>query len=299
MKKTILTLGIAAMLSSTAFPFMNSQALTASANSVVNVSDSNLKYDIKSARNLNSIKVKSGNWQLFNQPYSSLAYSLGNTKDISGKLVQLDQVATVGNYTYYHISYNGKDYGWINADGLESTSEYVLPFTYTSQHTPLEAANACEVTSLKMALSVKGIGKDVSLKTFIDNMPRSKNNADEGFVGNPYKVNHTDQDWTINPKPLAQYGRTYYSNVYDITGASKDDLISEIKHGNPLVIAGSYRMQGKATGHMLTVVGYKDGYFLMADPSSRKNSKGYIFWTSVDNFMRIYNDYGKKAVVVR
>ena len=64
-----------------------------------------------------------------------------------------------------------------------------------------------------------------------------------------------------------------------------------------------YRMR-KPTGHTLVVVGYKNGFFKMADPSSwryqfKTGKSNPVFWVSTSQFMSLYNYEGKMAVVVR
>lgn len=248
------------------------------------------------ARNVNVNGIKS-----FVGPYNR-GTRVKKTLNLKGQLVQLINVARAKERTYYQIKYRGQDQGWINATYLSTTNVYEIPFTYTSQHFPFDAPNGCEATALKIALSTKGVGENIGLNGFLKKMPRAKYDQNKGFVGNPYAVNHTNQDWTIYPRALAPFGRKFYKGVYNITGASKIKIINEIQHGNPVIAATGYRMR-KATGHTLVVVGYKRGYFKMADPSSwrstYKTSNKPVFWTSTSQFMKLYNQEGRKAVLVK
>lgn len=254
-----------------------------------------------SAANYNARNVNVNGIKSFVGPYNR-GTRVKKTLNLKGQLVQLTNVARAKERTYYQIKYRGQDQGWINATYLSTTNVYEIPFTYTSQHFPFDAPNGCEATALKMALSTKGVGENISLNGFLKKMPRAKYDHNKGFVGNPYAVNHTNQDWTIYPSALAPFGRKYYNGVYNITGASKTKIINEVQHGNPVIAATGYRMR-KATGHTLVVVGYKRGYFKMADPSSWKatyrTTNKPVFWTSTKQFMKLYNQEGRKAVLVK
>lgn len=264
-------------------------------------------YRIRSARKYNARVVKSNNMRLFSKAYNPSAKYLGKPQ-LQGQLVQVIRVARSRKTkhsvkrTYYQISYRGQIRGWVNAIYLRKTRVYEIPFTYTSQHFPFNAPNGCEATALKMALSAKNVGLDKGVDEFLRVMPRSNSNYNEGFVGNPYAVNHTNQDWTIYPRALARFGRQFRKYVYNITGASKMKIIREVRHGNPVIAATGYRMR-KATGHTLVVVGYKHGYFKMADPSSWRGTFKHpnnlpVFWVSTRQFMKLYNHEGRKAVLV-
>ncbi len=264
-------------------------------------------YRIRSARKYNARVIRSNNMRLFSKAYNPSAKYLGKPQ-LKGQLVQVIRVARSRKTkhsvkrTYYQISYRGQIRGWVNAIYLRKTRVYEIPFTYTSQHFPFNAPNGCEATALKMALSAKNVGLNQGVDEFLRVMPRSSYDYNEGFVGNPYAVNHTEQDWTIYPRALARFGRQFRKYVYNITGASKMKIIREVRHGNPVIAATGYRMR-KATGHTLVVVGYKHGYFKMADPSSWRGTFKHannlpVFWVSTRQFMRIYNHEGRKAVLV-
>ncbi|RRG03042.1 MAG: hypothetical protein DUD34_06805 [Lactobacillus sp.] len=44
------------------------------------------------------------------------------------------------------------------------------------------------------------------------------------------------------PQPLAKYARQYDPQATNISGANKNQLINEIKHRNPVIFAGAWRM---------------------------------------------------------
>ncbi|KOY78765.1 C39 family peptidase [Apilactobacillus kunkeei] len=258
-------------------------------------------YTISSARNYNARIVNKNNVDTYVSPYKE-GVKVMKKINLQNQLVQLTQVAKLKKAVYYKISYQGINQGWISSRDLSKTSVYEIPFVYTSQHFPFDAPNGCEGTALKMALSTRSIGLNKGIKYFLDRMPRSTN-QNYGFVGNPFAKNNTSQNWTIFPRALAKYGRTYRKTIYNFSGASKNQIINEIKHGNPVIAYTGYRMK-KPTGHTLVVVGYKNGFFKMADPSSwryqfKTGKSNPVFWVSTSQFMSLYNYEGKMAVVVR
>ncbi|MDF7639735.1 C39 family peptidase [Lactobacillus sp. ESL0791] len=256
---------------------------------------------IYSARTYNSRVVKNSNYQLWSKPpFQEGAKAVGKPVKLRNKLVQMDQVVVTKTGRYFKISRKSHVYGWLNSKALIKPKKYILPYTYTSQLYPLYAPNACEAASLKMALSVKGIACHTKLKTIIARMPRNAN-PNKGFDGNPYKESPNNVIWTIYPKPLTAYAKKYDKNAANITGASKAKLITEIKHGNAVVTAGSWHYQNGRPYHVLALVGYKRGKFLVADPYMKKSWSGKTFWVSTAQFMHVFSDKmrRRRAVVIR
>ncbi len=150
-----------------------------------------------------------------------------------------------------------------------------------------------------MALSVKGIALNTSLKKIITDMPKSKNDPNKGFVGNPYKDSPKGVVWTIYPKPLIKYAQTYDKEVANITGASKNQLISEVKHGNAVVFSGAWNMDSYRPYHVLALVGYQKGHFLVADPYMKQSWPGKTKWFATKKVMSVYKNRHARAVVIR
>lgn len=198
----------------------------------------------------------------------------------------------------------------IQSEASASTVKLKVP--YKSQLTPVYAPFGCEGVSLLMALNYKGYTKK-STKSFLDGMPKSKNNPFIGFAsGNPYKnVNGVFQ--SIFPKPLANYGKKYSKKVKNISGSTPKQLRAQLKKGNPIVVyvtldfkapkmaKWSMGSAGKVKTldnlHVMTLIGYtKNGYYV-ADPNRKKASKGK-YWVSKAKFEKSYNAL-KYAVVVQ
>lgn len=255
---------------------------------------------IRSARHYNSRIVAHANYRLWAQPYQTGVKAVGKTTSLAHKLVQLDQVATTKTGTYFNISRRGHHYGWVSGKALVKPTTYSLPFTYTSQLYPLYAPNGCESASLKMALSVKGIATGTSLKTIIERMPKSSN-SNKGFNGDPYTESAKGETRTIYPKPLTAYAQTFDPQAANITGASKNQLITEIKRGNAVVVSGSWHYQTGRPYHVLALVGYRHGQFQVADPYMEKAWSNKVFWVSTSQFMRVFSSASRhsRAVVIR
>lgn len=185
----------------------------------------------------------------------------------------------------------------------------ILETPYISQNNN-KIYNGCEAAALLMGLQYKGYLKGTSLKTFVDNMPKSEDNPHEGFVRDIYGVEPKDVPHWIAPDALAQYGREYSgnNNVRDITGTSVTGLKKELDKGNPVVIYATGGIFADPVNwveevpnnvHVMILIGYnpKNNQILINDPWTRKSTgKVYI---SESRFTEIYNKVGKKAVVIR
>ena len=157
------------------------------------------------------------------------------------------------------------------------------------------AVMGCEATSLYMGLQYKGY-TSVDLKSFISDLPRSADPL-SGFSGDPFVLDESvDAYQGIFPTPLAAYGNQYGS-CKNISGASVDAIIEEIKNGNPVVayvsldfakpIVKEYSF-GSAVdnGHVVLVVGYDlDQNVLFIQDPYRRDLKE----VSVDTFKNAYS----------
>lgn len=183
----------------------------------------------------------------------------------------------------------------------------ILNVPYISQN-ELEVYNGCEAASLLMALQYKGYLKGMSLSTYAENMPKSTD-PNTGFTYSIFEREPLDVPHWIAPEPLALYGRTSSgANVVNITGSNISDLNKEIMAGNPVVIYLTSRLanpkpfvEGAPLNlHVLLLVGYntitEDN--IIIDPWTQLD--GSTKWTvSKSKVEKIFNDTGKRAVVVR
>ena len=190
---------------------------------------------------------------------------------------------------------------------------------YISQVYPVYAPNGCEGTSMLMALQYKGYTK-MGLREFLQKMPKTKYNPKYGFVGDPMKV-QAGYYQSIDPEPLAKYGRTY-GNAVNIQGRPIQDVIKEIQNGNPVVMYATLQFRrptyntltfdGKPTKliwntHVVLVTGYDpvNKKFLIADPYnpdvfSGNKKKPYFYWKTLATVDAAYNYNNRRfAVAIR
>ena len=186
---------------------------------------------------------------------------------------------------------------------------------YISQLNPVYAVVGCEGTSLLMGLKGKGYAQDVSLREFLDAMPKHSSNPAKGFVGSPYKADPTKKTrTTIYPAVLAEYASAY-GNVSDFSGSSPLEIQAEILAGNPVVIYATMRwekpfyrwddiegqsMRLLSNNHAVLLCGYdsETNYYYVADPYNDKNTSAeYRYWISADIVDPIYRERYHSIVV--
>lgn len=213
---------------------------------------------------------------------------IGNTKDVTlghNKLVVPNKIAVAKNKpTYVNINQQGKNIGWINVKALKSTNSYLLPYTYYSQFWPSKVDDACEIASLKTAMSAKGKGQNVSLLQMVARIPRT-DDPNTGYTHNPY---HYGSHATIFPKAMVNIAKSYGVHAKDITGASKGKMIYEVTHGNPVVCEGPYMAKKPYSDHDMVILGYRPGYFYIADPFARDIHQRKTTWASISRLMSQY-----------
>lgn len=197
----------------------------------------------------------------------------------------------------------------IKRDAEIEAAWVMLETPYISQN-QLEVFNGCEAASLLMGLQYKGYLKDITFYSFVDNMPKSKNNPHEGFVRDIYDREPRDVPHWIAPDALAKYGKSSSGNdgVTDITGYSIEQLKKEIDNKNPVVI---YITGGELDDprdwiediplnlHVVLLIGYNPitRQIVLNDPWTR-SSDGKMYYNE-ERLTEIYNLVGKKAVVIR
>ncbi len=179
-----------------------------------------------------------------------------------------------------------------------------LPITHISQMTPVVAPVGCEPVSMLMCLRYKGFAKDVSIRQYLDALPRHKNDPEIAFAGSPYTPNEALRT-TIFPSPLAKYGQSYGAQVVDISGSDVEQLKTELYNGNPIVVYVTlfwqkpyykkYNIAGEVrtylrNNHALVLAGYDpiNRKFLMVDPYNVKGMKAK-YWYDEDKFTTLYN----------
>ncbi|MCW0953290.1 C39 family peptidase [Weissella ceti] len=158
---------------------------------------------------------------------------------------------TVKN-TRYHFGKNGK------------ATEVLLNYKYYSQ-LQQGAPQGCEGASMQMALSHKGRYVPSLKEIYKKTGSGYKVSPHKGFYGNPFGNGGAVTE-TIFASALAKSYK--HAGAADLTGAKKKDIIRELNRGNAIVTWADYswRLTGAHSFHVMSIVGYNNGSFLIADP---------------------------------
>ena len=184
----------------------------------------------------------------------------------------------------------GKDLCYFNENGsLRSGNK---PVTDSSMIVHINIRNynqntngyplGCEGVSLYMALRGLGYADSYTLKEFMDTMPKG-DTPYEGYMGNPCIGRDGENEGkrtSIYPEPLTAWANQF-GPAKDLTGASIEDLIEELKDGHVILIYATGKWneptwtefpwsrtpKGEVTNnHCLCVVGvYDDNSFMVND----------------------------------
>lgn len=181
----------------------------------------------------------------------------------------------------------------------------VLDVTIYSHHT-VGASRGCDPAALYQALRYKGYCKNIGLRAFIDDMPRSASNPYKGFAGNPNGPDDPNVLESIFPSAMVPWAKKY-GQVFDFSGHSVDDIIGEIRKGNPVMVYTTYGFKAPkwkdwsfgrmySNLHCLTISGFdmETQRIRYTDAGGKRESA----WISLATFKQSY-DYKKFAIVVR
>lgn len=169
--------------------------------------------------------------------------------------------------------------------------------------------NGCEAAALLMGLQYKGYLGGMTLRQYVEMMPKSEDDPNQGFVGSVYDLEPKTLVHWIAPAPLAKFGReTSGANVQDVTGSSLDQLKNEILSGNPVVIYLTFQynppkewLNGAPKNlHVMLLTGYNSltDEFQTTDPWTGAGGKSKYTLPRVQ-VESLFNRTGKRAVVVR
>ncbi|SYW13936.1 GW dipeptide domain-containing protein [Oenococcus oeni] len=222
----------------------------------------------------------------FNGPaLTSWDTNLDANSDIgfNGRTVQVLQEAVTSRgdgsyYTYLKVQDGLKIY-WLDKRAFlfptQSTNLRYNLYNQVSEGAP----EGCEGTSLQIALSVKG--RYLSLHQIYNATGYGWNISPyNGFYGNPfgYGVYKTT---TVYAAPLVRGTKKFDSGITDMTGATINDVIYQLQQGNPVITWASYSWTVNPFNfHVMCIVGYKPGYFRIADPYPYLFGSSYWIKTS-------------------
>lgn len=227
--------------------------------------------------------------KIYAAPYTPEVRTIKNTH--GGQSVKVIRLAKTYWGNYFQLQYRGKVIGWVKQSSVRNLSTFLLPYTYSSQLNQ-GAPEGCEGASLQMALSVQG--KLTSLKTvYRATGYGSKYTPTTGFYGNPWG-HGTWATQTVFASRLAKaVSQKIYARTYDLTNKGKNAVINEIKRGNAVITYGDYYWQVGRAFHVMTIVGYKKGAFLIADPYAY-GKRTYWLSTSTWEHVQTHNKYVNK-----
>lgn len=184
---------------------------------------------------------------------------------------------------------------------------HILNVPYISQNKN-NVLNGCEVASLLMGLKYKGYLKEMTLKEYAENVPKSSDPF-QGFTYSIFELAPNTVPHWIAPAPLALYGKTSSgANVIDATGTSLENLDKEVMAGNPVVIyltskfnpPKQYIEGAPKNIHVLLLTGYNHitKVQVITDPWTHNDgtTKWYMSKEKIEN---IYNATGKRSVIIK
>lgn len=241
------------------------------------------QYHFASAVNLSNQNVK-GHVDLMSKPGNKQKIlQRGFNNNVKKGFVQPQRIAIARNKpTYVEVSQNNRTVGWLNSKNLFKPNQFLLHYVYYSQFWPSPAPDACEIASLKTAMSVKHKALNVPLEEMVQQIPRATN-PNKGYTHDPYKYgSHA----TINPDAMIKTARLYGANAQNISGASKKQFIYEIERGNPVVCEVPYMASKPKSDHDVVLAGYRNGYFLVIDPFARNTLSTKSAWVSANKVMK-------------
>uniref|UniRef100_UPI00226F1C65 C39 family peptidase n=1 Tax=Limosilactobacillus reuteri TaxID=1598 RepID=UPI00226F1C65 len=199
--------------------------------------------------------------------------------------------------------FNGNGY-WNNWDTYWADNNGIVHGVhYFSQFTPVWAGWGCAGAALTMLLSIHNIWPGVG--NVIAGIPQGGNG---GQIGNPY--NGAGFRRVVQPGALAAYGRRWYGEIADCTGASISQIVNTVLSGHPVLYYGySPYDTGGTRNHCKIIYGYNrnNGYFHVYDPCYGNGGwgaysegrtaydRGYNAWI---NWGQLASEYAGQAVSI-
>lgn len=169
--------------------------------------------------------------------------------------------------------------------------------------------NGCEASSVLMALQYRGYLTSKNLYDYATEIPKA-DNPNDGFYLDIYGLEPRNESHWIAPAPLIEFAKNSsgYENIYDLTGSDLETLKNEILANNPVVIYLTYDFKNPSNYsfgvpknlHVMLLTGYNTitNEYQITDPWTRNNGQ-YIFYLSGDRVQSLYEQVGRRSVVIR
>ena len=196
---------------------------------------------------------------------------------------------------------------------LLKESEYIIsPFPTYNQFP--NYPNGCESVALHLLLKYNGV--DVNVEEIVEKLkkgdkPYKKNGKLYGgdpeieFVGDP----RSKSGYGVYEKPIIDVAEYYKNGIKNITGSDLSDVLDIVALGKPVQVWVSINLKdtyvctkwtATSTGrgvrwlcglHSLVIIGFNDEKVITSDPYT-----GKIEYYEKEQFEKIYNTYGKRAI---
>lgn len=207
----------------------------------------------------------------------------------------------------------------VGSDGVAKIVETFLPVELIMQKP--ELPNGCEITSLTSALNFYGYkaDKEVLSDEFLAKRPFYRSGGklyaphpDDAFSGDP----RSPSGFYVFAPPVVDAGNKYVESVggthevMDITGSSREDILSYVEQGKPVVIWVTLGLnppnfnyhwyiddtdeyyEAVLNLHCVVINGIKGEEFYVMDPL-----EGNVFY-EVEAFLDSYESLGSRAIII-
>ena len=175
--------------------------------------------------------------------------------------------------------------------------------------------NGCEVVSLYLMLKYYNV--NVDLETLVNELPKgdAPNIVDDKIIGGNPEVEYLGdphlsggKGYGVYEKPIIELANKYKKGMKDITGTSLSNVLKIVNKGNPVQVWASVNMkntkvcitwetiEGNKVSwmcglHSLVIIGFTYNQVITSDPYT-----GTIKYYDMNQFEKMYNQYGKRAI---
>jgi uncharacterized protein YvpB len=149
----------------------------------------------------------------------------------------------------------------LESDSTDTIQKQVLLDVPAIDQGP-ELPTGCEATAVTMLLQYDGC--DVNKLEIADEMPRSTDDYNEGFIGDPYSDDFSGPFYpTIFPPAFRDLVIEHAGSFTDLTGCGLNGLIQTLDSGKPVVC---WVTQFGGGAHAVCVTGYDEYFIYYNDP---------------------------------
>ncbi|WP_248278318.1 C39 family peptidase [Bacillus sp. DNRA2] len=228
-------------------------------------------------------------------------------------IIALSVYFSIGTFQDDELYFNISEENIEAAEEVKIAQEALLNVPLLNQMDAPQLKSGCEVTSLAMLLSYKGV--EVSKNQLADEIakvpfkyPTGENgNPNFGFVGDMAN----GAGLGVYNRPIAELAEKYAGDrVINLTNQPFDVLLNEVAAGNPVWIlttksfapVSDFKTWETPQGvvditysmHSVVITGYEPENIIINNPYGQKNQK----WPR-DSFIQAWQQMGSQAIVIR